>query len=344
MGLRELTELSGVSGDELRVRNMLAESARPLCDELIVDSLGNLIAVKGRAKPGPKVMLAAHMDEVGFIITGIHDSGLLYFVSVGGIDDKVLLGKHVLVGAAALPGVIGGKPIHLMNKDEQQKAPGCANLFIDIGASDKKSAEAQVCVGDYVCWATRYAEIGAGRAKAKALDDRAGCQVLLDVLALDLPCPLYATFTVQEEIGLRGAQVAAYRIDPQLAIVVEGTMCVDIPGSVPHGESTILGNGPAISFMDRASIAHRPLREYLAATAELHDIPHQFKRVAAGGNDAGAIHLVREGVPTASLSIPCRYLHTPASIAALADVADTTRLVGAALQDLPERGRSLWSI
>ncbi len=343
MGLRELTEVCGVSGDEGRIRAMLQESAGPLCDELITDSLGNLIAVKGRSKPGPRVMLAAHMDEIGFIISGVHESGLLHFKTVGGIDDKVLLGKHVLVGTDRLPGVIGGKPIHLLKEDERRRSPAADTLFIDIGAADKKAAEAKVAVGDYATFATRYVEFGAGLIKAKALDDRAGCQVLLDLLALDLPFPLYAAFTVQEEVGLRGAQVAAYRIDPQLAFVVEGTTCADGPDSEPHGAASRLGLGPAISFMDRTSIAHRPLRAFVTDTAVKHGFPYQNKNVVSGGNDAGAIHLTRAGVPAVSISVPCRYIHSPAIVASLSDIANTTRLLGAVLQDLPERGVSLWS-
>jgi putative aminopeptidase FrvX len=344
MGLRELTELCGVSGAEQQVRAAITQLAQPLCDELLTDSLGNLIAVKGAHKPGPRVMLAAHMDEVGFIICGFHDSGLLQFKTVGGIDNKVLLGKHVWVGDQKLPGVIGSKPIHLLKSEERKRVPSVDQLFIDIGAADKKSAAAQVALGDYATFATNYCEFGAGLAKAKALDDRVGCQVLLDILALELPFPLYAAFTVQEELGLRGAQVAAYRIDPQLALVLEGTTCADVPDSLEHKESTLLGSGPAISIMDRTSIAHKPLREYLMATAQTHGIPYQVKRVVAGGNDAGVIHLSRGGVPTATISVPCRYIHSPASVASLSDIAATTELVTAALQDLPERGETLWSI
>ncbi|HHW10508.1 MAG TPA: M42 family metallopeptidase [Firmicutes bacterium] len=348
LSLSELTETCGVSGDESRVRRLISRAIAPLCDELFTDSMGNLIAVKGKDKPGPRLLLAAHMDEVGFIISGYHSSGLLYFKKVGSIDDSVLLGKHVWVGPRRLPGVIGGKPIHLLKKEsERQRQPEADELYIDIGAKDKAAASQAVELGEYATFATRFSEFGPGLIKGKALDDRVGCRLLVDLLECDFPFPLYAAFTVQEEVGLRGAQIVAHRVQPDVALVLEGTTSAEKPDGKEHVVSTRLGRGPAISFMDRSTIGSRPLIRHLIATAEKYHIPYQIKEVVAGGTDAGSIHLSRAGVHTAVVSIPCRYIHAPAAVASRADIAHGRELLAKALGELPlvvsEGGDPIWS-
>jgi len=335
MILRELSEIPGVSGDEARVRARIWEAVRDRVDGGRVDPMGNLITWKGANRPGPKVMLAAHMDEVGLMVTRIGDDGLLRFRKVGGIDDRVLAAKAVRVGPDGVPGVIGLRPIHLLKDDEAKKPVSEQDLVIDIGAASKEEAERVVRPGAYVSFATSFGELGDGLVKGKAFDDRVGCALLVELLALDFPFPLFGVFTVQEEIGLRGARVAAYEVAPDLALVLEGTSCADIPGTEPHGQSTVLGGGPAITVMDAHHIPARPLVEGLVAAASERGIPWQWRRTAFGGTDAGSIHLTRSGVPAATVSVPCRYIHSPCAVMSLQDFDNTRRLVAGFLEDVP---------
>lgn len=336
MILRELSELAGVSGDEGRVRDRIWEAVRDKVDGGKVDAMGNLITWKGLDKPGPRLMIAAHMDEIGLMVTRIDGDGLLRFKKVGGIDDRVLPSKTVRVGPDGIPGVIGMKPAHLTSAGERTKPVPAKELFIDIGASGKEEAEKLVRPGAYVTFDTEYAEFGDGMAKGKAFDDRVGCSLLVDLLANDVPYPLFGVFTVQEEIGLRGARIAAYDVAPDLAIVLEGTTCADIPGAEDHGQSTRLGHGPAITVMDRTNIPARPIIERLAQIGTENDIPWQWKRTTFGGTDAGSIHLTRAGVPSATVSVPCRYIHSPCAFMSLNDYENTRRLLEAFLGEVPD--------
>lgn len=337
--MRQLSEAAGVSGEEDEVRRLVAAEARRYADRVETDVMGNLFAYRYAAGGGkgtgqeraPVVMLAAHMDEVGLLIASIDADGSLRFRPVGGIDPRVLAGKAVLIGPRRVPGVIGVRPIHLQKPEERGKAEPVESLAIDIGASSREQAEKAVKVGDRAVFPTPFTPLGAGRAMGKAFDDRVGCAVLLRVLQQAYPVTVAAAFTVQEEVGLRGAQVAAYRVEPDLALVLEGTTCADIPGTEPHAEATRLGEGPALSVMDMTSIASPRLVRELAAVAEREGIKYQWRRTAAGGNDAGAIHVSRMGVPSATVSVPCRYIHSPAAIVDLSDVEAAARLVSAFL-------------
>ncbi len=335
MILRELSEIPGVSGDEHRVREAIWQAVRDRVDGGRVDPMGNLITWKGADKPGPRVMIAAHMDEVGLMVTRIDKDGLLHFRKVGGIDDRVLAAKAVRVGPDGVPGVIGMKPVHLLKPADTRKPVPEQELVIDIGASSKEEAERVVKLGAYASFATAYGEFGNGLVKGKAFDDRAGCALLVELLALEFPFPVYGVFTVQEEIGLRGARVAAYDVAPDLAIVLEATTCADIPGAEPHGQSTWLGKGPAITVMDAATIPARPLVQGLVEAAENRGIPWQWRRTAFGGTDAGAIHLTRAGVPAAAVSVPCRYIHSPCAFMSLSDFEYARQLVAGFLEDVP---------
>ena len=340
---RRLSEAPGPSGQEDEVRSILRGEVEKLVDEVHSDTMGDLIARrKGRGK---KVMVAAHMDELALMISHIEKEGLLRFRKVGGIDDRVLLTKTVHVGRDRLPGVIGAKPIHLQEPREREQVIKLDNLFIDIGARSREEAEKLVKVGDYAVFTTRFERFGSGLVKGKALDDRAGCLVLLETLrALQqtpLKLDLYGVFTVQEEIGTRGAAVTAYDIAPDIGFVLEGTVCSDTPGTDPHGQSTVVGAGPAISIMDAGTIADRRLVDFLVATAEENGIPYQFRRATTGGNDGARIHLAREGAPTASISVPCRYIHSPVSVCSLEDLERAARLLTAALKKIAEGGLKL---
>ncbi len=340
MLLEALSNARGVSGKEDQVRDIILRKVQDHIDEHRVDALGNLLCIK-RARHASeqwpnKVMIAAHMDEIGLIVTGINKNGTLRFDKVGGIDDRILLSKQVLVGEDAVPGVIGYRPIHLIPSDERDQAIKADKLSIDIGATDEESAKELVTRGDYVSFRTSFASLDeeSRTVKGKAFDDRAGCAVLIELLKETYDLEIHAAFTTQEEVGLRGARVASYSIDPHVAFVLEGTICDDLPKKKDTSPVTELGKGPAITFMDRSFVADRRLVELLVTTAEQMDIPYQFKRAVAGGTDAGAIHLAREGVPSATVSVPSRYIHAPVSLLSLSDFDHTLQLLRAALHKL----------
>jgi putative aminopeptidase FrvX len=330
--LKELSELNGISGREEEVREYLRARIKGKVDKFHTDSLGNLIAVKGQGRPGPKVMLTAHMDEVGLMVLGIDPSGLLKIGAVGGIDPRVLVSKPVLIGRERVPGVIGAKPIHLQEKAERKKAIPLKGLYVDIGAKDREDAGKVVKVGDPVAFATQAGLFGEGLFKGKALDDRVGCAVLVELMQMETDFPLYFVFTVQEELGLRGARVAAYGIDPDLCLTIEGTFAGDLPEAKGHQVSTRLGRGPAITVMDRSIIVQKKLVDSLVAAGKAQNIPYQLRELTVGGTDAGAVSLTREGVPSAVVSVPCRYIHSPVSILSLADYHHTVQLVKAFLE------------
>lgn len=333
MLLRELTGLHGVSGDETRVADFIRKQAEGVADEIFTDALGNVIALKQGRRPGTRVMLSAHMDEVGFIITGYGEGGTLSFKTIGGMDERILPGKKVAVGDGCIPGVIGIKPVHLLQREEKSRAVKLKELYIDIGARSREEAEKTVGKGDYAAFLSDYVEFGNGLVKAKALDDRIGCWILLEALKNTYAFDVYACFTVQEEVGLRGAEVAAHRVKPEIAIVVEGTTCSDVPGVEKQDYSTVLGAGPAITFMDRTTYPDRNLAEFIFSTAEKRGIKAQFKQTVTGGNDAGKIQKSREGSRVAAISAPCRYIHSPASVASIEDIENLRKLVLALLDE-----------
>jgi putative aminopeptidase FrvX len=339
---KELSEAFGVSGCEDEVRGIIIEAIKEHVDEVRVDSMGNLIALKrGTGESKLKVMVAAHMDEVGLMITHIdEETGALRFRPVGGIDDRILLSKVVLIGNDRLPGVIGVKPVHLLKDEERRQVVKVEQMTIDIGAKTKEEAEKAVKIGDYAVFATSFRQLtedGLRTVKGKAFDDRAGCAVLIEVLKQRYPFDLYPVFTVQEEVGLRGARVAAYAVEPDAAFVLEGTICDDLPKKKDVSPTTRLGAGPAITIMDRSFIADRGLVKLLVETAEELGIPYQFKQPGLGGTDAGAVHLAKEGIPSVAVSVPCRYIHSPVCLLSLNDLENTVCLMKAALGRLAVR-------
>jgi endoglucanase len=350
MYLEQLSNAFGVSSVEGDVRKIIIEAAKPQADEWRVDPLGNLFVTRKARETGPdsplRVMVTAHMDEVGFMISKIQKNGRLKFNTVGSFDRRVLLGKTVVVGRNRLPGVIGLKPIHLLKRGQHDQVDDIDSMYIDIGATDEK-ANGQVQAGDFATFATKFGRLGGqarhrrdrGLVKGKAFDDRAGCAVLLELLKRDYPVELVAVFTVQEEIGLRGARVAAYAANPDLAFVLECTAADDLPQPDDKKNDGIprLGDGPAITVMDRSFIADRRLVDLLVGAAEAEGLPYQYKRPGIGGTDAGAVHLAREGVPTGAVSIPARYIHAPAAVLDLADFWHTVELMEATLKRLPEQ-------
>ena len=338
MLLEKLINATGISSREKEIRDLIREEIKDNVDEIYTDKMGNLIACKGKEKDGQKVMLAAHMDEVGLMITEITSDGLLKFQSVGGIDKRVLVSKPVLVGEDKMAGVIGAKAIHLQKKSERDKPIDFDNLYIDIGVNSKKEAEKYVELGDVAVFSSEYEELGNGRVIGKAFDDRVGCSIIAELTEYDFDMPVYYVFTVQEEVGLRGAGVAAFDIAPDIALVLEGTTAADVPENKEHRYSTSVGKGPALTLMDRTVIADKNILTGLITVAEDNGIDYQFRRTDAGGNDAGAISLSREGVPSAVISLPCRYIHSPLSLIDLDDYKKMSKLVKLYLERLARKG------
>lgn len=341
--VQRLSNLPGVGGDEAAVADAIWAHVADRAGTGRIDALGNLIVRRGHG--GPRVLIDAHMDEVGLLVHQITDEGWLRFHTVGGIDPRVLPGAAVRVGRDGengVPGVIGTKPIHLQSADDRKRVIPVKDLAIDIGASSREQAEKAVAPGAYATFATRAGPFGEGLIRGKALDDRVGCAILASVLndADDPGCELHGVFAVQEEIGLRGAGPAAYAVAPDLALALEGTTCADLPGVDPPGQVTSLGKGPALTFMDRGLIADRRLNALLEEAAAASRIPYQWKGAVSGGTDAGRIHVSRGGVPSAVVSVPCRYIHSPCAVAAQADVAHALELVRAFLRTLAQRGFS----
>lgn len=323
--LQTLCSLNGISGNEDSVRDFIVQEITPFVTDLQIDPLGNVIAFKkGASRAKTDLMLSAHMDEVGLIVTHITDDGKLKFTTVGGIDKRILIGKKVLVGE--IPGVIGAKPIHLLKGDEKGTAVPLDDLSIDIGAASKEEAETVVALGDAVYFET-ISDFSGETVKAKAIDDRAGCAILIDLIKQDLAYDMTFVFCVQEEIGLRGAKVAAYSVDPQAAIVVESTTAADIPGVEAEKQVCRVGEGPVVSFMDRATIYDKDYYKLAFALAKAENIPCQTKHAVAGGNDAGAIHASKGGVRTIAVSLPCRYLHAPVGLIAQSDFHHAETLI-----------------
>lgn len=338
MLLKELTAARGVSGNENEIRALLIKLAEERGAKCTVDRMGNVIAQKdGGYASAPHILLDAHMDEVGLIITGVREDGLLRYKPVGGIDPRVIVSKRVLCGDKNIPGVIGAKAIHLQSSEDFARVLGHNSLYVDIGAKSRGEAEKLCPPGTYVVFDSPLVEFGQEMVVGRALDDRIGCLSMLEALKHAYRGKLTCAFTVQEEVGLRGATVIGHALDYDLAIALEGTSANDL-GDVAITEQVCnVGQGVALSFIDRASIAHPKLRAALEALAKERSIPCQPKRGSTGGNNAGPLQIGAEARPTAVLSVPCRYIHSPSSVAALSDIRAQAELACAFLDVLPER-------
>lgn len=333
MLLKKLTEASGVSGNEKEVRSIIINEIKDYVDDIKVDNIGNIIAYKKGIKNPKRLMFTAHMDEVGLIITDIDEEGFLKFTTVGGIDKRILVSKSVLIGQNKILGVIGSKPVHLQEKHERKKALDIQTLYIDIGVDSKEEAEKLVKLGDHIIFESKYKEFGDNLIKAKALDNRVGCCLLIQLIKKIKDVEFYSVFTVMEEIGLRGAGPAAYQVDPDISIVLEGTLCYDVPKIDSHLIPTHLNKGPAISLMDRTTIFDKTLREKVVSIAENHNILYQYRKTSMGGNDSGKIHTTKEGSVTTTISVPCRNIHSGTSVMSKEDYNNTFKLLKAILSE-----------
>ena len=335
--LETLCMLPGVSGHEDAVRDYIREQVTPYADEIQEDAMGNLLVhVRGKQpeEPGKKLLIAAHMDEVGVIITDITSEGYLKFDFVGGVDRRVVLGKKVMLGDNAINGVIGLKAIHLTEGEERNKVPPLKSLYIDIGVSSKEEAEKLVSLGDLGTFPTWSLEFGSGYLMAKAIDDRVGCTVMLELIRRGLPRDAWFAFTVQEEVGCRGSQTAAWRVQPDIALILEGTTAADLPSQSGGDKVCSPGKGPVIPFMDGGSIYDPGLFRQLTRLAEDRGIPWQTKTKISGGTDASSIQRSGAGVRVAAISAAVRNIHSPSCVCCLEDVQRICDLTYAFLEEL----------
>ena len=334
----ELCNLCAVSGDEGAVRDYVCRAleGNPTVSWQI-DPLGNLLVEKKGAQRAPHhLMVSAHMDEVGLIVTHVQDGGLLEIAAVGGVDASVVIGRQFLVGRQHIPGIVGTKPVHLLSKEQRSQLPTFDGLVLEIGASSAEEARKLAPEGTCAYFCPYFRTLGDGRVCSKAIDDRAGCALLLGLLEQELPYDITAAFLVQEEIGLRGATAAAYTVAPEFALVLEATTAADIVGASGGERVCTLGGGPVISFMDRSTMYDKGMYQAAFAQCQAQGIPCQTKTRIAGGNDSGAIHVSRGGVRTLAVSLPCRYLHSPSCVADLADLDAFAAFLPQMIQKLME--------
>ena len=332
--LESLSNASGISGNEAEIRAIIRKEIKAHVDEIKVDAMGNLLALKHAKTANPvKVLVASHMDEIGFMVVNEDTDGLFSFETVGGVDERQLLAKMVTVGKDKIPGIIGNKPIHLLESGEIHNIVNTQAMRIDVGPANSS----KVKVGDYAAFATKFQQTGS-TVTGKALDDRLGVASLIE-LTKNIPdnIEFMAAFTVQEEIGLRGARVAAYTFQPDFAFALDSTPAIDMPR--PDGEENVqyncrLGAGPAIYLADAGTISDPRLVRFLTGIADKNAVPYQFRQPGGGGTDAGSLHKTGAGIPTVSVSIPGRYAHTAIMMARVPDWENTIRLMYLMLQNI----------
>lgn len=325
--LKDLCLLNGTSGDEVRVCDYIINEIKDYCTYK-VDNLGSVIAYKkGKKKPNKTVCINAHLDEVGFIITGITSDGYLRFAPVGGIDTKVCLDRAVTVGENRINGVIADKAYHLLEEGEKDKAHSFDKLLIDIGANSEIEAQSVVSLGDFAYFESDYTELGNGYIKAKALDDRIGCMLMIELIKSELEYDTVFCFNVQEEVGLRGSKCTSFAVGADISIVLEATTAGDLDGVSGADRVCVLGNGGVVSFMDNRTIYDRELYKLAMNIASENNIPVQTKTAVADGNDAGSIQTSGKGAKVMALSLPCRYIHSPSSVVKKSDIDNTRKLL-----------------
>lgn len=327
--------LDGIAGREETIRNYILAQIQEYCT-YSVDPLGNIIAYKKGENPSKHtIMVSAHMDEVGMIVTGYQKDGMLRIDTVGGIDPRVILGRTVTI-ENKINGVIGTKAVHMQTADEKGSAVSIDKLYVDIGATDDEEAAKYVQLGDQVCFQGAYGMFGNGRIKGKAIDDRIGCAMMIKLIQSKLTYDTVFAFVTQEEIGLRGSTAVAYTINPDIAIVLEATTAADLSNVEGAKRTCELGKGPVVGFMDRATIYDKDLYRLAYNLAKEQNLLCQTKTTIAGGNDAGAISKSRGGVKTIAISVPCRYLHSPFCVIDQKDAEQMLTLVSCMLQKIGE--------
>lgn len=337
--LSSLCAINAPSGKEAPVREYII-SQLPDDVRYRVDALGNLLVhVKGKNPSKRRVMLDAHMDEVGLIITGITPEGLLRFSTIGGIDPTVLLARRVLI-ENSIEGVIGAIPIHLLPEEKRLEAPETDKLYIDIGAKNRSDANALISPGDTAVLEGSFERLGEHGILSKALDDRVGCAVLLKLLQTERDYDYYVSFSVQEEVGLRGAKTAAFSIDPDCCLILEGTTAADLAGVAEENRVCALSHGAAVSFMDGATLYDKEMYHETLKLARENGIAVQPKTKPSGGNNAGSVHVSCGGVKTCAVSLPCRYIHSASSVCDARDIESMYKLAAAWLRHYCQKDRA----
>jgi len=326
--MKTLCALNGVSGSEIEVGKYIADFATEFTDDVETDVMGNVIVnKKGKKTPSKKLVLCAHMDEIGVIITSITDDGFLRFAAAGSIDRRVILGKAVHIGENKIQGIIGCKAIHLVKTKDLEKPVDIEDMYIDIGAENKDEALKLVHLGDAGAFDEDIREFGDGFIKAKAIDDRFGCAVLMELIESQLPIDCTFIFTVQEEVGLRGAYTAAYKTNPDITLIVEGTTAADLPSVSENKKVCKLGGGPVLPFMDGGAIYNKEIHGILTSLAEKNNIPWQTKTYIAGATDGSVFQSSRTGIKTAGIAAPIRNLHSPACVGKISDMEAVYKLI-----------------
>lgn len=331
--LRDLISLTGPCGFEHDVVRYIKDRVKSWADECYVDGVGNVIVTKKGSLSGPSLLVSTHMDEVGFIVKKVEPNGLIRFEKLGGHDDRILLAQRVKIRTeqGTIPGVIGTISAHMMKYDDAQKVRKHSELYIDVGVDSREEVfELGVRIGDPISWATEYEKFGKNRIIGKGFDDRAGCAVLLKAMEeLDysqVHGTVYGVFSVQEEVGLRGAKVAGQQIDADVALAIDTTAVSDTPEEMMD-DTLAIGAGPGIKVMDFSLIASVAVRKKLVQVAEQNNIPYQLEVFPGIGTDAGALHLSKSGIPTGVISVPSRYAHSPVEVIDLADLENSKELL-----------------
>lgn len=334
--IQTLCGLRGISGQEDAVRAFLKERITPYA-ACKTDAMGNLLVEKkGKARANKRVLFSAHMDEIGFIVTHVEEDGLLRVAPVGGISNLVIPGRAVLVGEKAVPGVIGCKPVHLLEKQEKEKPAPLEECRVDIGAKDKTQAQECVSPGDQVTFAAPFTPLGGQKFCAKAIDDRAGCALLLDMIESELPYDCLFSFTVQEETGCAGAKAAAFALRPDIAVAVESTTAADLAGIAPGKQVCRQGEGCVLSFMDKGTLYDKALFDFACGLAKKNNVAFQIKEGIFGGNESRNLQTAGGGARVLAVSLPVRYLHSPSCVCGWQDVGAARALLSLLAAELPE--------
>ncbi|WP_042223273.1 M42 family metallopeptidase [Oceanobacillus manasiensis] len=333
--LKDLTDAKGISGNEKEAREVMEKYISPYADEVYTDNLGSLIAKKTGNENGPSIMVAGHLDEIGFMVTRIDDNGFVYFQTIGGWWNQVMLAQRVTImgNKGDVTGVIGSKPPHILSAEARKKPVDIKDMFIDIGASSKDEAkEFGVKPGDSIVPYFEFTQMNNDKLlMAKAWDNRIGCAIAIEVLKqlkdTDHPNVVYGVGTVQEEVGLRGAKTAANTIKPDIGFGVDVGIAGDMPGVSDKDADSKLGEGPQIVLYDASMISHKGVRDLVLATADENNIPYQYTSIAAGGTDSGSIHLTANGVPSLSITVATRYIHSHAAILHRDDFENAVKII-----------------
>ena len=340
--LEKLSNAQGVAGREDEARDLMIKLLKPFADEVTVDKMENVVAFKKGKKASPKVMLAAHMDEVGLMVKNITKEGFIQFTKMGGIDDRILLAQkvNVLTENALLPGIIGAKPPHIQKEEERKKIVAIDEMFLDVGASNREDAKKMgIKIGDPIAFDAEYVKVGKDAVMGKAFDDRAGCAVMIETLKQleETECTVYAVGTVQEEVGLRGAATAAFGVDPDVGIALDVTVAGDVPGVREFDTTVKMGKGPTLSVSDSGLITHPKVLRWLIDTAQENKIEYQMETGLMGTTDAARMALTRSGVPSGCISIPARYIHSPIGMVSLKDLEDCAKLATLAIKKIQNK-------